>query len=111
MSPKAASGAAEQRSNDDDSGTRGGRGRDGRLTGGSGPVDGAGHEAPLATLNPRTSVAGWLDGRRPELRERDSRVTTSADVWPCRYLFPAETVRPQRRRTELALVLGVVVNF
>ena len=31
MSPKAATGAAEQRSSDDDSGTRGGRGLDGRV--------------------------------------------------------------------------------
>jgi len=87
MSPKQraeqqSSGAAEH--DVDASGARGCRGRDGRLTGGNGPVDEAGYEARLVTLNSRSSVAGRLNGRRPELRRHDSRGTTSAGVWQSR---------------------------
>jgi len=39
-------------------------------TAGIGTDDGAGHEAGFVTSNPRTSLSGRLDGRRPELRIR-----------------------------------------
>ena len=115
MSPKAASGAessgaAEQRRRLRNT-WRSCRSRGwltttrGQLTGGSGPVDGAGHEAPLVT-----SVAGRPDGRRPSSGSATHvwrRRRTSGTADNCSRL---KTVRPRHRRTELGLVLGVVVN-
>jgi len=79
MSPKQ---RAEQQSSGaeehdvDASGARGCRGRDGRLTSGNGPVDEADYEVRLVTLNPRTSVVGWLVAGRSATGAPEARPTT-----------------------------------
>jgi len=113
MSPKQraeqqSSGAAEH--DVDTSGARGCRGRDGRLTSGSGPVGDAGYEARLVTLHSRSSVAGRLNGRAPGAPA--ARLTM--DDVGARLAEPVPVPGWKRTATaslyRTALVLGVVSN-